>query len=574
MANLDYVIIAVYLILVVGAGFIFQLRAKRSEEKYFLGERKVHWLFLSMSGSVSTFDVTGTMWIVSLFFLIGMRGMWVHWMWGFMMGAFFMSYTGKWVQRSKVFTAAEWMKTRFGDDTAGQMARLAYTILAIVYTVGVIGYAFEGVGKFASQFIPLSDNVCAIILMGLVALYVIPGGFVSVVVTDVAQTVLVTIACIAVCIIMFTDTSLAAIATKVPEGWFSIMPEWKIEYLQDTPYHLFGILVIVWVSKGLLLNAGGPAQLFDFQRFLSAPSAKDACKIGGMWSVFLLVRWAMTMGITVVAIVHFGHLVTDPEKAMPIVIHKYFPIGIRGMFLGALFSAFMGTFNSTVNAGASYLVKDIYEKFIDQNPTQKRQMIASYTCSTLIILGGFLVGINARSIADIWNWLMLALGAGILLPNVLRWYWWRFNGWGFTWGTLGGTFLSILQSFFWRDAPFHIYFPVIAIFSLVISISATLLTKPVQEELLINFYKSVQPGGFWRTIHRKTLLRFPNFKKTDVFSLDLLNALLGMIAIACAYLAVVYIMIHQIQIFTMLIIITLIASAILYFTWYRRLPEF
>ena len=572
MAGLDYGIIVIYLVLVVSAGLIYQLKAKRNEEQYFLGGRKVPWLFLSMSGSVSTFDVTGTMWIVSLFVLIGLRSMWVHWMWGFMMGAFFMTYTGKWVQRSKVFTAAEWMKTRFGDDKAGEMARLAYTILAIIYTIGALGYAFEGIGKFASQFVPLPESVCAMILMGLVALYVIPGGFVSVIVTDVAQTILITIACIVVCVIMFNDSSLAVLATRVPEGWFSMAPEWKISYLQNTPYSLFGVLVIVWVTKGLLLNAGGPAQLFDFQRFLSAPTAADACKIGGMWSVFLLVRWAMTIGIAVVAIVHFQHLITDPEKAMPVVIRNYFPIGIRGMFLGALFSSFMGTFNSVVNAGASYLVKDIYEKYIDTTPTAKRQMIASYTCSALIIIGGVVVGMNARSIADIWNWLMLALGAGVLLPNVLRWYWWRFNGWGFTAGTLAGTLMSLLQSFFWRDAPFHIYFPVIAFSSLVISVVATLITKPVDEKLLVDFYRQVQPGMFWKPVHQKTIARFPDFKKTDLFSLDLFNAFLGMVAIASAYMSVVYIMIHHIWTFAALLLTTLITAGILYFTWYKRLP--
>jgi len=572
MAGLDYAVIVAYLALVVGAGFWVQIRAKRSEEHYFLGERKVHWLFLSMSGSVSTFDVTGTMWIVSLFFLIGMRGMWVHWMWGFLMAAFFMSYTGKWVQRSQVFTGAEWMKTRFGNGRAGEMARFSYTILAIIFTIGLLGYAFEGIGKFASQFIPLSDNLCAIILMVLVALYVIPGGFISVVVSEVAQMILVTVACIVVCVVMFNDSSLAALAGKVPAGWFSLAPAWKIDYLQGTPYYLFGLMALVWVTKGLLLNAGGPAQLTDFQRFLSARTPADACKVGGIWSVFLLVRWAMTMGITVVALVHYGHLISDPERAMPIVIREYFPIGIRGLFLAALFGAFMGTFNATVNAGASYLVKDVYEKFFDRHPTPRRQMIASYASSTIIILAGIIVGMNARSIADIWNWIMLALGAGVLLPNVLRWYWWRFNGWGFTWGTIGGTLLSLVQSFFWRDMPFHVYFPLIAATSLVVSVAATLLTEPVEENLLIDFYRKVQPGGFWRKVKEQTLLRFPQYQKSDHFGLDLFNTLLGMVAISSAYLAVVYLMIHYIRTFSVLAAVTVGCSVVMYFTWYRRLP--
>ncbi len=70
------------------------------------------------------FDVTGTMWIVTLIVLFGFKSMWNHWMWGFLMAAFFMSYMGKWVRRSGVMTGAEWMVTRFGSGRDGRLARI------------------------------------------------------------------------------------------------------------------------------------------------------------------------------------------------------------------------------------------------------------------------------------------------------------------------------------------------------------------------------------------------------------------------------------------------------------------
>ena len=97
----------------------------------FLGSHRVHWLVLSMSGSVSNFDITGTMWIVSIIYVLGMKSMWHHWMWGVMLGAFFMAYMGKWVRRSNVLTAAEWMTTRFGDGLAGRLARATYALMAV-----------------------------------------------------------------------------------------------------------------------------------------------------------------------------------------------------------------------------------------------------------------------------------------------------------------------------------------------------------------------------------------------------------------------------------------------------------
>ena len=160
-----------------------------------MGEKRLHWLALAMSGSVSNFDITGTMWIVSILFVLGMKSMWHHWMWGFLMGAFFLAYMGKWVRRSNVMTAAEWMKTRFGEETPGKLARTAYALMAILTQASFIGYAFQGIGKFASVYIPLESlakntkipwiqtlltqyepEVLAISIISLTTLYVLLGG--------------------------------------------------------------------------------------------------------------------------------------------------------------------------------------------------------------------------------------------------------------------------------------------------------------------------------------------------------------------------------------------------------------
>ena len=106
-----------------------------------------------MCGSVSTYDISGTMWMVALVYLFGMKSVWNHWMWGFMMAAFFMAFMGKWVRRSRVMTGAEWMITRFGDRADGRAARYAYALMAVITLVGLIGYAFEGVGKFSAEYV-------------------------------------------------------------------------------------------------------------------------------------------------------------------------------------------------------------------------------------------------------------------------------------------------------------------------------------------------------------------------------------------------------------------------------------
>ena len=129
-----------------------------------------------MSGSVSNFDITGTMWIVTLIALFGMKSMWNHWMWGFLMGAFFLAYMGKWVRRSRVMTGAEWMLTRFGAGAAGRTARAAYTLMAVVTVVAFVGYAFQGIGKFASIYVGVDPKTCAAVVFAVTTLYVLLGG--------------------------------------------------------------------------------------------------------------------------------------------------------------------------------------------------------------------------------------------------------------------------------------------------------------------------------------------------------------------------------------------------------------
>jgi Na+/proline symporter len=306
----------------------------------------MHWLALAMSGSVSTFDITGTMWIVSLLFIMGMKSLWIHWMWGWMMGAFFLAYIGKWVRRSNVMTGAEWMVTRFGVDRGGKLARSAYAFMAVITLASFIGYAFQGIGKFASVYLHLSPTVCALLIIGITTLYVLLGGLYSVVVTDVIQTVILTIASILIAGVAFYHLSPDTLHQVLPQGWESPLPQWQLPEMAgtaDSQYEWFGALVIVWVLKGIFLNAGGPAQMYDFQRFLAARDEKDAAKIGAAWSLFLIVRWGMVMAIVLLALSGIANI-HDPEKVMPLVLQEYLPAGIRGIVIAGLLAAFMSTF--------------------------------------------------------------------------------------------------------------------------------------------------------------------------------------------------------------------------------------
>jgi SSS family solute:Na+ symporter len=593
MTALDASIVVFYFGVVIGLGFWYKKRASRSLDSYFLGEKKFHWLLLAMSGSVSNFDITGTMWIVSILFVMGMKSMWHHWMWGFLMGAFFLSYMGKWVRRSNVMTAAEWMKTRFGDGTAGRVARTAYALMAILTLASFIGYAFQGIGKFASVYIPLESLASkvdvpwihalltehkaaflAVIIIGITTLYVVLGGLFSVVVTDVVQTAVLSLSSLIIAAIAWAKLT-PEVLSNLPEGFASLHIPWRLSEFAGTEnaqFEFFGALVIIWVLKGLLMNAGGPAQMYDFQRFLAARDDRDAAKVGASWSVFLIVRWAMVMGIALLALTRVLGA-ADSERVMPLVLRDFLPVGIRGIVIAGLLAAFMSTFSSTVNSGASFIVRDIWQPFIRPRATEKQAVRFSYFATVLVVVLGLIIGFQSQSIAEIWNWMMVTLGAGIVLPNVLRWYWWRMNGWGYAWGTLGGMFLSTVALFF-DTWPAFVVFPSIVTASLLLSIFGSCLTRPVEQEVLLSFYQSVRPFGFWKPVKERSILAHEDFiSRSENAWITILNVLLGMAAIASLYLFPMYLVGHWYKYALICLGIGLTAVFILRFTWYQNLPE-
>jgi Na+/proline symporter len=593
MTTIDAGVVFLYFVVVVGLGFWYRRRASQNLYSYFLGGKRIHWLLLSMSGSVSNFDITGTMWIVSILFVLGMKSMWHHWMWGFLMGAFFLAYIGKWVRRSNVMTAAEWMKTRFGDGTPGRLARTAYALMAIFTLASFVGYAFQGIGKFASVYIPLESLASrfdipwiqalltdhkaaflAVVIISLTTLYVVLGGLFSVVVTDVIQTVVLTLSSLIIAGIAWSKLTPEALS-RLPKDFTSLSVPWRLTEFSGTTnaqFEFFGAMVIIWVLKGLLMNAGGPAQMYDFQRFLATRDDRDAAKVGASWSGFLLVRWAMVMGIALLALTGVAG-VADSEKVMPLVLRDYLPLGIRGIVIAGLLAAFMSTFSSTVNSGASFIVRDIWQPYFRPGATDKQAVKFSYWATILLVVVGLAIGFQSESIADIWNWMMVTLGAGVIVPNVLRWYWWRMNGWGYALGTLGGMGLAAIVLFF-DTLPAYVVFPLIVLASFLLSVLGSLLTSPVENGVLVSFYRSVRPFGFWRPI--KQMARIPTdegISRGENVFLACLNVLLGMVAIASLYLFPMYLVGHWYWPSFLCLGIGLAAVLVLKFTWYRNLPR-
>ena len=175
---IDIIIIVFFLAASVFVGSWVSKRASKDTKAYFLGGNILPWYVLGISNASGMFDIAGTMWLVSLLFVYGLKSVWIPWLWPVFNQIFLMVYLSAWLRRSGVTTGAEWITTRFGTGRGARLSHLIVVVFALVSVIGFLTYGFKGIGKFASDFLPwhLSPNQYALILMAITTFYVVKGG--------------------------------------------------------------------------------------------------------------------------------------------------------------------------------------------------------------------------------------------------------------------------------------------------------------------------------------------------------------------------------------------------------------
>jgi Na+/proline symporter len=244
-----------------------------------------------------------------------------------------------------------------------------------------------------------------------------------------------------------------------------------------------------------------------------------------------------------------------------------------GILLAGMLSAHMSTTSSFLNLGPAYFVNDIYKKYFKPDASDKTLVKASYLVSALVTIASIVFGLMIESVDSATRWIVSALWAGSAAANVLKWHWWRFNSYGYFFGMLTGLLIALLMPALFPDVQALYAYPYILAISGLGSVAGTLLTKPEKDELLIKFYKSVRPWGFWKPIKEKVKQQYPHFMENKNFGRDMFNVLIGTIwqvAIMAAPLAFVT---QNWETFGVVLIIITITTIVLKWNWFNKLEE-
>lgn len=587
LAGIDLAIIGGFLVIVTMVGVGLSKMASENVDEYFLGGNKIPWWVLGISTSTSNFDMAGTMIIVGVVFSLGYKGFLVEIRGGVGLSlAFLVVFLAKWLRRSRVMTSAEWMKLRFGTDRQGKVAHILSAVANILLSLGMIVYFSKGAGKFLTYFLPYSEFTCMSVMVGIGLAYTLMSGLYGVVFTDVIQMILLVFTAVFITVEAFalapsvtlpagfmdfdlaTPVGGAALIAKDAETWEPILG-------------MFGVCVFMWVFRTTLEGVGGVGGYTD-QRFFAARNEREASLLTAEAIILSVFRWTMVAGLVVMGlhIVQEGlpgalDIAKDSENVLPVVLAQALPDGVRGLVIAGLIAAAMSTFDSTLNAGASYYVKDIYETYQNPEATGKQLLSASRWATVALCVGGVSLAMLVPNINKVWDLITMGLGAGLFVPLALRWYWPRFNGYGFAAGTTGGILAALIfkTGLNW---PLYSSFPTIVGTAFFTAVFVSLLTPATDDKILLRFWTQINPWGLWRRF-AKQAQQEGNISEEQMRSrrMERLNDGISLCLTIpfqiCLLVGAMAFVFHDWKKFAYFSVMSVICGVALYFFWFKNL---
>lgn len=601
----DILIICAYLASTIVIGLVLKKRAQKSKNSYMLGGNQLPWYMLGLSNASGMFDISGTIWLVTILFVYGVKSIWLPWLWPVFNQIFLMVFLSMWLRRSKVTTGAEWIGTRFGFKKSARLSHIIVVVFALIMGLGYLTYGFIGLGKFVmifipweftSQFLPFDipseyiPHFYGIIFTSFAIFYSLLGGMMSIVWADVIQYIIMAISSILIGVLAMM--ALSENQLVVPEGWSSPFFGWNLDMdwtgiinevnikIQEDGFSLFSIMFMMMIFKGVLVSLAGPAPNYDMQKILSTKSEREAALMSGSVSFILMpIRYLMIAGFAILALLFYNDLNLivggrlDFEQILPSAINEFVPAGFLGLLLAGLLAAFMSTFAGTLNAAQAYIVNDIYLKYINPDAENIKIKSINYVAGIIIVAISIVFGFFAKDVNSVLQWIVSGLYGSYVAANVLKWYWWRFNGNGFFFGMVGGLIPALTFRFIFAGILDLYTFPLMLLISLIACLIGTYTAPPVDDEVLKSFYKNVRPWGFWKPIHDKVVAEDPDFKPNNNFGRDMFNVVIGIIWQTTLVVLPIYLILMETLPIIITLGITIITTLILKKTWFDKLPK-
>ena len=521
LVTADWVVVAVYGAITLTIGFWFTRRAGQSVEEYFIAGRTLPWWVAGTSIAATWFATDAPLATASL---VRQRGIYANWLWwyeaaGIMLLVFF--YARLW-RRAAILTDAEFIELRYSGRPASFLRGFSALYQGLLKNCVVMGWVMLAMVKFSQVLLGWDAGLTLVVCVSLALVYTVASGLWGVVVTDLLQFVAgMTGSLVLAGLVLVRLGGPRAMADGIralpdaPPGTLDVLP--NAAHLSPLEFASFLCLIL------FLWTRSGQGDGYLAQRLFATRDERQSV-LSALWFALagtILMTWPwVVVGLGSLLVLPVAtaipELAADPELAYPMMIVELMPTGLRGLMVASFLAAFMSTMDTHLCWGASYLVNDVYRRFIRGDADPRHYVLAARISVALLAVAAAFAAWQMETIEGAWIY-VIELTAGVALVWLLRWYWWRVNAWaeiaamagsvllanGGLWaratarmGWLGGTSLESVEQFYAAEYDF-VRALVILVVCTVAWVAVAFLTRPDSDVHLDRFYRTVRPGGWW-----------------------------------------------------------------------------
>jgi Na+/proline symporter len=511
MTLLDWFIVAVYFIITAAIGIAFAGRAGRSMADFFVSGRSLPWWLAGTSMVATTFAADTPLAVAGMVAANGVAGNWLWWNMA-MSGVLTVFFYAHLWRRAAVLTDAEFTEIRYSGQPAAILRGFRALYLALPINLIIMGWVNLAMLKILNVVLGVDPLTAFIVLFVVTMAYSAIAGLWGVVVTDLVQFGIAMLGSIVLAVYaMDAVGGVDGLVARLPERYgsaqaaLSFFPQQGATWMPVTAFLVY-LSVQWWATLYPGSEPGGGG--YVAQRILSARSERDGV-LATLWftiAMYAVRPWPWI--VTALAVVVLYPQVADPGDAYLTGVVELLPPGLTGLLVAAFAAAYMSTISTHLNWGASYLVNDVYRRFMAPAATEKNLVRVSRLFTAVLFLLSSIVTYLLYlfgSIEGAWR-VLIALGAGTGLVYILRWYWWRINAWSEISAMIAAFVTFVLLTVTGVFDPIDpqdsaLLTLVTTLITTAVWVAVTFLTQPTPETTLIAFYRRVRPGGLgWRRV--------------------------------------------------------------------------
>lgn len=518
LATIDWVIVIVSITICFFPALFFSRRAGKNTSEFFTSGRSAPWWLIGVSMVATTFSTDTPNLVTNIVRTQGVAGNWIWWAFLLtgMMTVFF--YARMW-RRSGVLTDLEFYEKRYAGKPAGFVRGFRALYLGLLFNCFIMATVNLAAVKIANVLLGWPMAKTLIICSAINIFLAVASGLWGVLVIDMIQFGIAMTGAFAAAIFALKQPQiggLSGLVAKLDPSVLKFLPDFGDWGLALSVF-IIPIAVQWWSVWYPGAEPGGGSYIA--QRMLAAKSEKDA--LGGTL-FFNVMHYALRpwpwiiVGLCSMIIypdlsdIRAAFPLVDPRLVGPDMAYsamlKFLPVGFMGIMVAGLLAAYVSTIITHLNWGSSYVVHDFYRRFIKKGASERHYVMAGRLMTVVLMILAALVTTVLETAKTSFD-LILSIGAGTGLIYLLRWFWWRINAWSEI-AAMVGSFMMALTFFFLgrsgHPVPSHIALLLSVVVTTVIWLIVTYLTRPVNRETLVEFYRLVRPAGpGWRSIKQE-----------------------------------------------------------------------